>query len=87
MNMPQTVITLYTRSRCHLCEAAKQTIMELKQEWNFSVEEIDIDQSDELTEQYGLMIPVVFIDGEMTAFGQIDKISVSNRLQQKIGSF
>lgn len=81
--MPQTVITLYTRHGCHLCETAKQAILELKNEWDFTLEEVDIEQSDVLTEQYGLMIPVVQIDGEMAAFGQIDKNSLSNRLQQK----
>jgi glutaredoxin len=85
--MPQTVITFYTRKRCPLCEKAKQIILELKEEWNFSFEEIDIDESDELTETYGIMIPVVHINGEEVAFGIINKIDISNRLQEKIQNF
>lgn len=80
--MPQTILTLYTRKRCHLCEQAKQAIMELKNEYLFHLEEFDIDQSDELTERYGLMIPVVLINGEEAAFGQITKFILSNRLQE-----
>ncbi|MCQ6278761.1 glutaredoxin family protein [Bacillus sp. EB600] len=81
--MPQTTLTLYTRQQCHLCEQAKQAIMELKDEYLFHLEEFDIDQNDELTERYGLMIPVVLINGEEVAFGQINKFILSNRLQKK----
>jgi glutaredoxin len=85
--MPQTEITFYTRKRCPLCEKAKKMILELKEEWNFSFEEIDIDESDELTELYGIMIPVVQINGEEVAFGIINKIDISNRLQEKSENF
>jgi len=81
--MPQNVITFYTRKRCPLCEKAKELILELKEEHDFSFEEIDIDESDELTEQYGIMIPVVHINGEEVAFGIINKMDIRNRLQEK----
>lgn len=81
--MSQPIITLYTRNRCSLCDKAKNLILELKQQWDFTLEEIDIDQSDELTELYGIMIPVVLIDGEEVAFGIINKLDISNRLQGK----
>lgn len=81
--MPQPIITLYTRNRCPLCDKAKNSILELKQQWDFTLEEIDIDESDELTELYGIMIPVVHIDGEEVAFGIINKFDISNRLQEK----
>jgi len=85
--MPETKITLYTRKRCSLCDKAKIMIEELKKDWNFTFEEVDIDQSDELTELYGIMIPVVQIDGEEVAFGIINKIDISNRLQEKTKNF
>jgi glutaredoxin len=85
--MPQTIITLYTRNRCSLCDKAKKMIEELKEEWNFTLEEIDIDESDELTETYGIMIPVVQIDGQEVAFGIINKIDISKRLQEKSENF
>jgi glutaredoxin len=85
--MAQTIITLYTRQRCSLCEKAKHAILELKEDLNFTLEEIDIDKSDELTELYGIMIPVVHIDGEEVAYGIINKIDISNRLQEKSENF
>jgi glutaredoxin len=85
--MAQTIITLYTRQRCSLCEKAKQAILELKEDYIFTLEEIDIDKSDELTELYGIMIPVVQLDGEEVAFGIINKNDISKRLQEKTENF
>jgi glutaredoxin len=81
--MMQTTITLLTRNSCPLCDKAKVTLLELKEEWKFTLEEIDIESSDELTERYGLMIPVVHIDGEEVGFGFVDKFDISNRLREK----
>ncbi|WHY76815.1 glutaredoxin family protein [Neobacillus sp. WH10] len=81
--MTQTMITLFTRNRCPLCDKAKTAILELKKEWDFEFEEIDIESSDELTERYGLMIPVVHLDGEEVGFGFVDKFDISKRLQEK----
>jgi glutaredoxin len=83
----QMTITLYTRKSCPLCDKAKSTLFELKKDWTFTLDEIDIESSDELTELYGLMIPVVQIDGEEAGFGVINKFDISNRLQEKKASF
>jgi glutaredoxin len=76
-------ITLYTRKSCPLCDKAKAVILELKNEMIFELEEVDIESSDELTELYGLMIPVVHLDGQEVAYGIVNKYDISNRLQEK----
>jgi glutaredoxin len=76
-------ITFYTRKNCSLCEKAKVSILELKEDFDFTLEEIDINESDELTEKYGIMIPVVVIDEEEVTFGIINKVDIRNRLQGK----
>ncbi|MEH7416458.1 glutaredoxin family protein [Neobacillus drentensis] len=76
-------ITLYTRNRCPLCDKAKTAILEMQEQWKFQLEEIDIETSDELTERYGLMIPVVHLDGEEVGYGYVDKMDISIRLQKK----
>lgn len=81
MNKP--TLTFYTRKKCPLCDKAKVVIDELEQEVEFVYIEKDIDDSDELTEKYGLMIPVVEIDGEEIEYGHINKISIRNRLHEK----
>ncbi|MBL4954979.1 glutaredoxin family protein [Neobacillus sp. YIM B02564] len=79
--MPRRVVTIYSRKRCPLCDKAKAVLLELREEYHFTLEEVDIETSDELTERYGLMIPVVHIDGEEVAYGIVNKIDISNRLQ------
>lgn len=77
------LVKFYTRNGCPLCDKGKKAIMELKEQWNFQYEEYDIDQSDDLTERYGLMIPVVEIDGEEVQFGIIDKSFINEALTKK----
>nr|WP_042463081.1 glutaredoxin family protein [Neobacillus dielmonensis] len=75
-------ITLYTRKSCPLCDKAKAVLAELNKEFPFELKEIDIYEDDELTERFGLMIPVVYIDGEQAAFGQVNKFDIRIRLQE-----
>ncbi|MFD2444667.1 glutaredoxin family protein [Bacillus sp. CGMCC 1.16607] len=77
-------LIFYTRQKCSLCDKAKVVIEELHQEMEFEWIEKDIDESDELTEKYGLMIPVVEIDGEEVEYGHINKFIISKRLQESI---
>lgn len=58
-------------------------LAQLKKEYDFKLIEKDIDESDELTEKYGLMIPVVEIDGHEVQFGHIDPITVGEALTEK----
>ncbi|WRP06077.1 glutaredoxin family protein [Rossellomorea aquimaris] len=76
-------VLLYTRNQCGLCEDAKITLKLLQDEMGFSIEERNIDKNDELTERFGLMIPVVELNGEILQYGQIDYFTLSKRLHEK----
>ncbi|MBW3110932.1 glutaredoxin family protein [Bacillus sp. MCCB 382] len=76
-------VIFYTRSQCGLCEDAKITLKLLQGELNFEILEKDIAESDDLTERFGLMIPVVELDGEILQYGQIDYFTLSKRLHEK----
>ena len=82
--MKKPILSLYTRNRCPLCDKAKKIIIELAEEWDFQYVEYDIAESDDLTEKYGLMIPVVDIDGEEIQYGQIDKRTIMQGLMRGI---
>ena len=45
-----TLITIYGRTGCHLCEDALKVLQSLKDELNFEIEEILIDGNEELME-------------------------------------
>ncbi|WP_338471839.1 glutaredoxin family protein [Niallia sp. XMNu-256] len=76
----KTTLTLFTRKGCHLCVKAKEVIEELQENLDFIYEEQDIEKKDEWTEKYGLMIPVVTVNGNEVQFGYIDKITLSKAL-------
>ena len=54
-------ITLYTRPGCHLCEEAKAAIEPLVEEFGARLREVKIDEDRDLTDRYGLDIPVLFV--------------------------
>jgi hypothetical protein len=53
------VLYLYTTLGCHLCEQALELVEPLLSDFPFRFELIDIADSDELMERYGIRIPVL----------------------------
>jgi glutaredoxin len=63
-----TVVVLYTRPGCHLCDEARDAILALRESsGGFELREIDIDADDELHARFLERIPVVEVDGEIVA--------------------
>jgi glutaredoxin len=60
-----SLVEIYTKPNCHLCEIAKNELNVLKEEINFTIIEIDISESAELREKYGEYIPVILLNGEV----------------------
>ena len=67
-----TLITIYGRTGCHLCEDALTILQSMQEELNFEIEEILIDGDEELSKKYGEQIPVTLIDGEPHDFWRVD---------------
>ena len=74
---------LYTKDKCHLCETAKRELRKAAERIPFSYEEVDIYQSDELVERYGLMIPVLMYGSVVIQYGRIDYDTIVNFLKNK----
>lgn len=53
------VICLYSTPGCHLCEQAREIIDPLLEDYSLKLDEVDIAESDELIERYGVKIPVL----------------------------
>ena len=61
----QRVLLLYSTPACHLCETAYALIAPHLAGHNLVLESIDISESDELVDRYGIRIPVLrFEDGQ-----------------------
>jgi glutaredoxin len=76
-------IVLYSRPGCHLCIEAKEILNDLQHDFQLDIIERNIDESEDWTEKYGLLIPVVESNNETLQYGQIDYFSLRKRLQRK----
>jgi glutaredoxin len=78
-------ITLYTKGNCPLCDKGYTILEELKEEFEgqLEIKTIDIYKDEYLIEKYGLMIPVVIIDGDEVDYGMISKAILRERLHSK----
>lgn len=52
-------LSYFTRPGCHLCTDALPLVEKLSAKYGFSVRQVNIDQSDDLTKVYGLRIPLL----------------------------
>ncbi len=55
------ILTLYSTSACHLCEQAILLLKNIAELTEFTVVIADISESSELTERYGVRIPVLAV--------------------------
>ncbi len=56
-------LVLYSRADCCLCEEMKNAIRQVAAKVPLDLEEVDVDSSAQLKEQFGDEVPVLFIDG------------------------
>lgn len=64
-----TYCHLYSTAGCHLCDSAWEILSEIASFTAIHVEEVDIAESDELIERYGLRIPVLIHLATQTELG------------------
>ena len=65
-------VTLYTRSGCCLCDAAKSLLISARTRADFDYEERDIDADPELRRLYNDEVPVIAIDGKKAFKYRVD---------------
>jgi glutaredoxin len=77
-----TLVTIYGRTSCHLCEDALKLLQSMQDELNFEIEEILIDGNEELEQLYGEKIPVTHIDGVHHDFWRVDPERFKSSLEK-----
>jgi glutaredoxin len=77
-----TLVTIYGRTGCHLCEDALKVLQSLKDELHFEIEEVLIDGNEELEKLYGEKIPVTHIDGVHHDFWRVDPERFKSSLEK-----
>jgi glutaredoxin len=66
------VITLLSRSGCHLCEQARTVVVEQAMAAGVDWAEVDVDTDPELRADFGDLVPVVLVDGIEHAHYRVD---------------
>ena len=66
------MVTVYSRHGCHLCENAVKILEGMREELNFTIDVIYIDDKAELEKLYGHQVPVIHINGEHHDFFKVD---------------
>jgi glutaredoxin len=75
-----TLLTLYGKPGCHLCEEARRAIEAVRAEREFELREVDVSLEPDLNRSYGERIPVVEIEGEEAFRFHVDPQALRDRL-------
>ena len=76
-----TVVTVYSRPGCHLCEEALEAIVALHGEgYRFELREVDIESDETLLRRHLERIPVVEVDGRVVSELALDAAELRTRL-------
>ena len=77
-----TTVTIYSRHGCHLCEDAESTLESLREELDFEIEVIYIEDDAELIRLYSDQVPVIHIDGIHHDFFRVDPERFKSSLEK-----
>lgn len=77
-----TVVTLYAKPGCCLCEQARATLDEVRRSRGFELHEVDISTDPVLNRVYGERIPVVSIDGVDAFEAHVERDELAARLDR-----
>jgi glutaredoxin len=75
-----SVVTLYGRPGCHLCDDARVALERVRARHPFTLCEVDIEEDEDLLRRYLERIPVVALDGEELFDYHVDERALSSRL-------
>jgi glutaredoxin len=78
-----TVVTVYSKPDCHLCEDAMAVLLRLRTELGFTLRELDISADEVLHRAYFERIPVVEVDGEELCEYIVEEAVVRERLESR----
>ena len=78
-----SVITLYSKPDCHLCDDALADLRRLQDEYGFELQERDITTDEALHRAYFERIPVIALDGEELCDYFLQETLVRERLESR----
>jgi hypothetical protein len=73
-------VLLYGRVGCHLCDVARDVVVDESARAGAAWAEVDVDTDPALVEEYGELVPVVTVDGVRVGYWRIDAARVRKAL-------
>ena len=84
------VLTLLSRSYCHLCDDMRDALTPLAQRHGATVAEVDVDAHPDLEARYGDLVPVLLLgtpaDGVALCHYRLDAAAVAAALAKLAGN-
>lgn len=74
-------LTLYTRAGCHLCDEMAAAVAAALAAGTYVLEEVDVDAERALQDRYGLVLPVLAIEGEDAFETRLDPAALRRRVE------
>jgi len=74
-------IEIYSRPGCHLCDRARAVIEEFRGTYAMTLRTINVETRAEFEKQYGMDIPVVFVNGEEAFRHRVDRTELERKLK------
>ena len=75
-----TLVTLYGKPGCCLCDEARDAIAAVRARHDFDLEEVDVSLDPALNREYGERIPVVAVDGREELELTVEASELESRL-------
>ena len=79
-------VTIYSRPECHLCAEMKAVVHHVAATLPLVVREIDISTDADLDRQYGVEIPVLFVNGRKAAKYRITAAELTRIVNARTGA-
>ncbi len=73
-------VVAYGKRECALCDEVKATLLAVRREIPFELDEVDIEATPELREAYEERIPLVFVNGRLAFKFRVDEAALRRRL-------
>lgn len=73
-------VSFYHAPGCHLCELAREQLVELQSELGFPLREVDISGVPELEARYRRWLPVIEVGGERVSVYRFEEQELRERL-------
>ena len=77
-----TLVTLYGKAGCCLCDEAREAVEQVRARRRFELREVDVSLDPVLHRRYGERIPVLEVDGEEAFELEVDAEALLRRLDR-----